>query len=100
MKIFGRNIRYSTEETAEVRREAITSGKSLFQVAKLRCYIVTTEYDRFEKYRITHGFFEVVNMHLVLGLGYLFRRLEEGPLSSRSRIPHPPETCRQPGQTE
>jgi hypothetical protein len=100
MKIFGRNIRYSPEETAEAKTKAVANGTSLRKAAKIRAYIVTTEYDCFEKYRITHGFWQVVKTHLVLGFGYLFCRLKEGCLNTRSRIPHPPETYRRPGQTE
>jgi hypothetical protein len=71
-------MRYSPEETAAARMGALLGGRGLRYVAKIRAYAVSTEYDRFEKYRITYGFFEVVKMHLVLGLGYLFRRMEEG----------------------
>jgi hypothetical protein len=98
VKIFGRNIRYNPEETSKLRMEAITGGASLRMAAKLRVYTVTTEYDCFAKYRITRSFLDIIRMHLVLGPGYLSRRLKEGRLSSR--IPHPPETCRRPGQTE
>ena len=75
MKIFGRNIRYSPEETASARMALIVTGCPPREAAKTRAYIVTTGYDRFEKCRIVHGFFEVDTMYLVLGLGYLFRRL-------------------------
>jgi hypothetical protein len=78
MKLFGRDIRYSPEKTAEARMLAFIYGDSLHRAAKIRAYVVTTEYDRFEKYRITRSFFGVVKMHLVLGLGYWFRRLKEG----------------------
>jgi hypothetical protein len=77
MKIFGRNIRYGPEETANVRRMAAAHGASPRRVAKTRVYIVTTEYDLFEKFRITHGFFDTINMYVVLGLDYLFRRLKD-----------------------
>jgi hypothetical protein len=86
MKLFGRNIQYSPEETAEARMQAIAYGKTLREAAKMRAYVVTTEYDRFEKYRITYGFFEVIAMHLVLGLGYWFRRMEERRFRSRNRL--------------
>jgi hypothetical protein len=78
MKLFGRTMRYNPKETAEARMRAVAAGFSLRQAAKIRAYVVTTEYDRFEKYRIVHGFFDVIKMHLVLGLGYFFRRMEEG----------------------
>jgi hypothetical protein len=81
VKIFGRDIWYSPEETAEARMRAITSGASLRRTAKIHAYIVTTEYDRFEKYRITRSFFGVIKMHLALGLEYLFCRLKERRLS-------------------
>jgi hypothetical protein len=97
MKLFGRNMRYCPEETAAVRRRLIESGASPRDAAKRRAYIVTTEYDRFEMYRFTFGVFSVIRMHLVLSLEYLFRRLK-GRFSKR--IPHPPETCRQPDQKE
>jgi hypothetical protein len=84
MKIFGRNIRYSPEETAEARMKAITGGAGLRRAANIRAYIVTTEYDAFEKYRIVYGLFAVVAMHLVLGLEYLFRRLKDRRLNSRN----------------
>ncbi|MDR3124172.1 MAG: hypothetical protein LBU16_10410 [Treponema sp.] len=67
MKLFGRAIRYSPEETARVRWEAILGGSGLRRAAKLRCYVVTAGFDLSEEYRITHGLFEVVKMHLVLG---------------------------------
>jgi hypothetical protein len=76
MKIFGRNIRHSPEETAEARAKAIAGGLVPRRAAKIRAYIITTEYDRFEKYWIARGFFGVVAMHIVLGLGYVLMRLK------------------------
>jgi hypothetical protein len=76
MKMFGRNIRYSPEETAKMRMSAIVGGTSLRRVAKIRVYVVTTEFDVFEKYRATFGFFSVIRAHLALGLDYLFLRLK------------------------
>jgi hypothetical protein len=98
MKIFGPIIRYSPEETARARMNLIGIGCTLREVAKTRAYIVTTEYDLFEKYRITHGFPGTVRMYLTLGFRYLFNRLKYGKISSHT--PHLQETCRRPGQKE
>jgi hypothetical protein len=96
MKLLGRNIRYSPEETASAKTEAC----SLREAAKIRAYIVTTEYDRFEKYRITHSCFGRVRMCLAEGFRYLFDRLKYGRISGHSRIEPPPETYQRPGQKE
>ena len=96
MKLFGHNIRYSPEETALARWEAITGGAGLRRAARIRAYIVTTERDLFEKYWITRSFLDIVRMRLVSGFRYLFDRLKYGRLSSHSRISPPPEICRRP----
>ncbi|MDR1373489.1 MAG: hypothetical protein LBJ24_00805 [Treponema sp.] len=77
MKLFGCNIRYSPEETASARMSLMVIGCTPREATKTRAYKVTTGDDLFEKYRIAHGFLEVIKMHLVLGLGYLFRRLKK-----------------------
>jgi hypothetical protein len=97
MKLFSGNIRYSPEETTEARTRAIASGSSARKTAKIRAYLVTTEYDRFEKYRITRGCFGRFRMCLAEGFRYLFDRLKYGRLSSHSRIEPPPETYQRPG---
>jgi hypothetical protein len=86
VKLFGRDIRYSPEETATARWACIMGGDSLRKAATLRWYNVTTEDDRFEKYRLAYGFWGVIKIHLVLGFGYLFRRLKLGWFRGKEKL--------------
>jgi hypothetical protein len=86
VKIFGRNIQYSPEETAEARMRAIASGDSLRSAAKVRVYLVTAGRDCFKIHYVTYGCLEVVKIHLVLGLRYLFRRLEKRRLTEKGGL--------------
>jgi hypothetical protein len=62
MKLFGRTIRYSPEETARVRWEAIIGGSGLRRAAKLRCYTVTPSPGCPEERRIAYGLLGAIKM--------------------------------------
>jgi hypothetical protein len=61
-------------------------GESLRTAAKLRAYTATGKHDCFKTHCITCGLLEVIKMHLVLGFGYLFRRLKHGPFRRKEGL--------------
>jgi hypothetical protein len=72
--MFYRNIWYDPKETAVARMAAILAGVSIRRAVKLRRYAVTTQLDRFERYRTVYGLLGIVKMYLVSGFRLLFHR--------------------------
>jgi len=71
MSIFGVSIIYNADETLRLKEDwkvQLTPKK----IRKLRVYDVTTEADRFRKYRIAVGFWGVLLVHIKSVFRYWF----------------------------
>ena len=71
MKIFGVNIIYNEEETL-LLKEQWKDRLSPKRASKLRAYEVTTEVDKFRKWRCSFGTCSTIKLHLSAVIKYWF----------------------------